>query len=117
MPGLGYFRLPHFTATGRRGHRAELGNPGRVLPQRQPGSRRGAMAQDACITPRELFDELLPSAAAVYSETEVIGEKLRALYDDAAQTCPARMMQLLHALDTKKSDCELTQIPHLGTIN
>jgi len=39
------------------------------------------------------------------------------LQDDAAQTCPARMMQLLHALDTKKSDCELTQIPHLGTIN
>jgi Anti-sigma factor NepR len=76
-----------------------------------------AMAQDACVTPRELFDELLPSTPAAYSATDVIGEKLRALYDDTAQPCPARMMQLLRSLDAQKSDCVLTQIPHLGTIN
>jgi hypothetical protein len=53
------------------------------------------MAQDACVTPRDLFAELLPSTPAGYSATEVIGGKLRALYDDAAQPCPARMIELL----------------------
>ena len=80
------------------------------------------MAQDACITPPELFAELLPSTPVAYSATEVIGGKLRALYDDAAQSCPARMIDLLRALDAnplnaRKNDCALTQIPHLGTIN
>jgi hypothetical protein len=80
------------------------------------------MAQDACITPPELFAELLPSTPAAYSATEVIGGKLRALYDDAAQSCPARMIELLRELDAnplnaRKNDCALTQIPHLGTIN
>ena len=79
------------------------------------------MAQDACITPLELFAELLASTPA-YSAPEVIGGKLRALYDDAAQPCPARMIKLIRALDAnalhaRKNDCALTQIPHLGTIN
>lgn len=43
--------------------------------------------------------------------------KLRALYDDAAQPCPTRMIELLRALDAEKIDSALTQIPHLGTIN
>ena len=65
---------------------------------------------------------VMPSNLAAYSATEVIGGKLRALYDDAAQPCPARMIRLLLALDAnavnaRKNDCALTQIPHLGTIN
>jgi hypothetical protein len=80
------------------------------------------LAQDACITPPELFAELLPSTPAAYSATEVIGGRLRALYDDAAHSCPARMIELLRELDAnplnaRKNDCALTQIPHLGTIN
>jgi hypothetical protein len=51
------------------------------------------------------------------STTDVIGEKLRALYDDAAQPCPARIMELLRALGAETMDRALTQIPHLGTIN
>jgi hypothetical protein len=80
------------------------------------------MAQDACITPLELFAELLASTPAAYSAPEVIGGKLRALYDDAAQPCPARMIKLIreldaNALNARKNDCALTQLPHLGTIN
>src|SRR5262245_3136254 len=96
--------------------------PDALCRQDHPVSWDGAMAQDACITPRELFAKLLPSTSADYSATKVIGTKLRALYDDAAQPCPARMMQLLRTLDAnllnaRKNDCALTQIPHLGTIN
>jgi hypothetical protein len=76
----------------------------------------GAMTQAACITPRELFAELLSTRTA-YSATEVVGGKLRALYDDAAQPCPTRMMQILRKLDAKEFDCALTQIPHFGTIS
>jgi hypothetical protein len=75
------------------------------------------MVQDVSIIPQELFAELLPSTPAAYSATEVIGGKLRALYDDDAQPCPTRMIELLRALDAEKIDSALTQIPHLGTIN
>jgi hypothetical protein len=99
------------------GDRAELGNAEFVVPARPRCSwGAGAMTQAACITPRELFAELLSTRTA-YSATEVVGGKLRALYDDAAQPCPTRMMQILRKLDAKEFDCALTQIPHFGTIS
>jgi hypothetical protein len=52
------------------------------------------MVQDAFITPQELLAEITPSTPA-YSATRVIGGKLRALYDDAAQPCPDRLARLL----------------------
>jgi hypothetical protein len=97
---------------------AELGNTGCVDAGKNTRfTGHCAMVQDACITPRELFAALSLSNSVSYSATEVIGRKLRALYDDASEPCPARMIQLLHALDAEKFDCALTQIPHLGTIN
>jgi hypothetical protein len=52
------------------------------------------MVQDAFITPQELLAEIMPSTPA-FSATRVIGGKLRALYDDAAQPCPDRLARLL----------------------
>jgi Anti-sigma factor NepR len=56
------------------------------------------MVQDAFITPQELLAEIMPSTPA-FSATRVIGGKLRALYDDAAQPCPDRLARLLTELN------------------
>jgi hypothetical protein len=61
------------------------------------------MVQDAFITPQELLAEIMPSTPA-FSATRVIGGKLRALYDDAAQPCPDRLARLLIELNVGSLD-------------
>ena len=55
------------------------------------------MLEDTSATAQEVLVEAVRSTRA-FSVSRMIGGKLRALYDDAAQPCPDRIAMLLAAL-------------------
>jgi hypothetical protein len=59
------------------------------------------MTQDELITPQQLYRALLPNLPP-FSLTGHIGGKLCALYQDDAEPAPARISELLGALDREE---------------